>query len=113
MDTIRSTIPQVNDLEEYLTSTGFAKKDVKNCALFLQMIEEHKLRRSASTFRAGEIVLEHTNEKATQTIVSDENSLRFQSFDGEQTLDFVGANVYCFVGYFEYELETSWSYSTS
>ena len=63
MDTIRSTIPQVNDLEEYLTSTGFAKKDVKNCALFLQMIEEHKLRRSASTFRAGEIVLEHTNEK--------------------------------------------------
>ena len=63
MDTIRSTIPQVNDLEEYLTSTGFAKKDVKNCALFLQMIEEHKLRRSASTFRAGEIVLEHTNVK--------------------------------------------------
>jgi len=61
--TMRSTIPRVNDLEEYLTSSGFAKKDVKSCALFLQMIEEHELRRSASTFKAGEIVLEHTNEK--------------------------------------------------
>lgn len=53
----RSTLTELDDTEEYLESAGLAKRDAVACRKYLQMVEEHAVRRPACVARAAACVL--------------------------------------------------------
>ena len=53
----RSTLKELDDTEEYLESAGLAKRDGAACRKYLQMVEEHAVRRPACVARAAACVL--------------------------------------------------------
>ena len=53
----RSTLGDLNDIEEYLESAGFQKGDVLACRKYLAMVGEHLVRRPGPVARAAQVVL--------------------------------------------------------
>lgn len=58
----RSTLKELDDTEEYLESAGLAKRDGAACRKYLQMVEEHAVRRPACVARAAACVLADANK---------------------------------------------------